>query len=273
MKRTKKAKVNVLHKLLVFPLLMTIIIHPTTQKTVFFSTKQLLIRTTREISDHLITEHEPDLLQAQILSNFQNNELKQKGKAMWLHIDNQQKAWREQTYFLIEERIDRSLDFLGSFCREVSGSPGARQYDQQQTQLKELYHLSKNEAHQIKDLKKRIKLSNAELKTLIGLARAERDRITNEINKELYITQISAHLDVLNLGAQTIIDIANKENAQINNTVDKAIQKLPSKHLFFPDTIREIIESTTSYDKLTTHLFATNQEVRDLYTIQCTQTA
>ena len=115
---------------------------------------------------------------------------------------------------LIEERIDRSLYFLGSFWHEVSGSPGPRQYDQQQTQLKELYHLSKNEAHQIKNLKKRIKLSNAELKTLIGQARAERDHITNELNKELNITEISAHLDVLHLKAQSIIDIANKENAQ-----------------------------------------------------------
>ena len=64
--------------------------------------------------------------------------------------------WQTDIKFLLGEtttREKRSLDILGSLWHDISGAPGPRQYDSQQTQIKDLYAVATDVNYEIKHLK------------------------------------------------------------------------------------------------------------------------
>ena len=63
----------------------------TNQQTVHFATKQVSVHTTMQVTNHFTVEQEIELLVAQILEISEGTCLRQKGKALVLHIESLQK--------------------------------------------------------------------------------------------------------------------------------------------------------------------------------------
>ena len=123
--------------------------------------------------------------------------------------------WQSDIKFLLGEtttREKRSLDILGSLWHDISGAPGPRQYDSQQTQIKDLYAVATDVNYEIKHLKGKIDIENKVLKTFIDSAKKNRRVLKNELQEELNITELSVNLDILHARAQSIINLANSEN-------------------------------------------------------------
>ena len=240
-----------------FLFLLTIITQPSLQQKIFFSTKHVSIHTTREVTNPDKIDTELGLFINQISEIAKHNpELKQKGETMIVHIESLQQDWRTETSLLLDIRMPRSLDFLGDFIHLVTGSPGPKQYDGQQQQIKDLYHVAKDESNQLKHWNVKIKKTNAQMHSFIDTAQKERDVLSNDILSALNITEASVHLDILHIKAQTLVNLANYENQQIKEIIEKGVHKLPSKHMFSPDEVKIFIRNSAEHDKLNSHLFS-----------------
>ena len=207
------------------------------------------------------------------LLRFKDEMLSQKAIACIKLTDYVAKIALESIHYLI--RIKRGFRFLGTIINELADIPTGDMWDDQQEMNADILKITEDEAKEIKDLKKKLKVEHTAIKSLEKLLL---NISSNEIIERTEIAALEKLFDddtIVDTYCFKALKIAEKLSFEKEIAYDishHSKQFLPSRYMFPIDKITPVINEHAKKDRLTAPIFFTENEIYDMMTLQSTVT-
>ena len=168
--------------------------------------------------------------------------------------------WRHQVFLLLtKQKSKRGFKLLGDFLSELTETASPDDWVEIKRVASDLTKVTSNQQKEIKNLKKQILNNKNELNEYLGIIQTQRLKEYSEIRNAIYtnenLTELSVLIDIAHIRAITIINHGNNENKTIQDIFQKSLLHLPSKNMFDPNTIKEVITKNAESDKKTLAFF------------------
>ena len=245
---------------------------------VLHASRHISVHAAYAISDVTKTENILDKLTKEIRDISKSTKLKEKGEAFPQNIESMKLDWRHQVFLLLtKQKSKRGFKLLGDFLSELTETASPDDWVEIKRVASDLTKVTSNQQKEIKNLKKQILNNKNELNEYLGIIQTQRLKEYSEIRNAIYtnenLTELSVLIDIAHIRAINIINHGNNENKIIQDIFQKSLLHLPSKNMFDPNTIKEVITKNAESDKKNSHIFYTETEIFDLYKFQSTLTA
>ena len=280
LKTNKVNKSNMRKKTKTILTLLTIILtfKEVTPINVRHATKHVSVHAILGISNTTETELLVDKITSEIRESTKNTILKEKAEAYAQNIESLKADWIHDVIILLtNQKAKRGFKALGDLWADITDTASPEEWDKIKEIASDLTMVTTNQQKEIKHLQKKIVHNKNELMEYLHITQQQRLKEYGELRNAIYtnenITELSIKIDTSHIRAITIINHGNTENRIIRDIFEKSLLHLPSKYMFDPNTIRQVITKNAENDKKNSHIFYTKKEITDLYKFQSTMTA
>jgi hypothetical protein len=274
-KKNNKVKMSLLRQLILIIILTN---KQANSIKVLHASRHISIHAVYGISDVANTENIIDKITNEIRDISKNTKLKEKGEAFSHNIESMKRDWRHQVFLLLtKQKSKRGFKLLGDIFSQITETASPDEWVKIKKIASDLTMITSNQQNELKNLKKQIFHNKNELNEYLDVLQTQRLNEYSEISNAIYtnenLTELSVLIDIAHIRAITIINHGNNENKIIQDIFEKSLLHLPSKNMFNPNTIKEVITKNAESDKKNSHVFFTEKEIFDLYKFQSTMTA
>ena len=273
-----KFKMSKMNKTILIILTLILTIKGATPIKVLHASKHVSVHAILGISNTTETEILVDKIVSEIRESTKKTNLKEKGEAYAQNIESLKADWRHEVFLLLtKQKSKRGFKALGDLWADITDTASPGEWVKIKDIASDLTMVTTNQQKEIKNLQKQIFHNKNELMEYLHILQQQRLKEYSQLRNAIYtnenLTELSIKIDTSHIRAITIINHGNNENRIIRDIFEKSLLHLPSKNMFNPNTIRQVITKNAENDKKNSHIFFTKKEIFDLYKYQSTMTA
>ena len=203
------------------------------------------------------------------LSRFSDESLKKKALSCIKLSDFIASKHIFQSKHLIRDK--RALKFIGDLIHDISGVPTEDMWDEQQEMNEDLLRISKDEAHEIKELKKKLVIQNSAVNSLVNeFNTLEQNSVKEAIEIQVLEKFVDKDtiLDIYCFRSLLIAEKARFEKEILSDISEKSKNSIPSHYLFAIEKIRKVVQEHAEKDRLFSPIFFTENEIHRMMSLQ-----
>ena len=246
---------------------------------VIFSNRMVTIHASRQItSDKLIIKSLKALIRM-IYSHSSNTENEEVGTALAKRLETRLEIFEEETHDLIymdsETREKKSLNFLSTALKYVTGTPSHNDWVAMTNINAHLLSLQKSNGRRIQGLKNAFRINKNEMNKHLGILRGMItvfSNVSNSIEAERNQSMALSDILIYHARAQSVLDSADFEVRGRQNIIQQAMFNLASKHMIPAKKLLDIVANEAKSDRINSPAFQTEDELNLLYNFQSTIT-